>query len=236
MKIDKPAFMPMNEPVQKNDQAQPIPIRKGFATREVMTEAKMDESLKKVSELYEKQFLRQMVKAMRGTVTEGGLVPTSQAEKIFREQLDQEHVEVWGDKGGIGLGNMIHKQLRQKYGMDRMEQVPKGPIQIGEKFKIESPTPKKTLVHYELQQAAIKDGNAQVSAPWTGSLVGAKQINPDEYLLEMNHDNGLKSKMVFRGTLDPQFKTATGQEIQAGLRIGLLSPEAKSFFWTVDSL
>ena len=48
----------------------------------------MDEKLKDVSALYEKHFLGEMMKAMRSTVKEGGIVQANQAEKIFREQLD----------------------------------------------------------------------------------------------------------------------------------------------------
>jgi peptidoglycan hydrolase FlgJ len=234
MKIEK-GFLPV-QTAEKPAQTAPVQIKKGFSTRKAVTAEDFDESLKRAGDIYEKQFLRQMVRAMRSTISEGSLIPTNQAEKIFREQLDEQHVESWGDNGGIGLGDMIHKQLRGFYGLDRTAPAPRGPIQIGEKFKIEASGAKKTNIRYELAQSALKAGPAEVTAPWGGSLVGAQKINPDEYLLEMNHDNGLKSKMVYRGSLDPQFQNAQGQEIQAGLRIGLLSPEAKSFFWTVDSL
>ena len=46
-----------------------------------------EQQLREVAELYEKNFMREMYKAMRGTVPENTLVKTNQAEKIFQEQL-----------------------------------------------------------------------------------------------------------------------------------------------------
>lgn len=66
--------------------------------------------------LYEKQFLRELVKAMRSSVSESSLIPKSQAEKIFQEQLDQQWVEAWGDRGGVGFGEMITQKLIEQYG------------------------------------------------------------------------------------------------------------------------
>lgn len=214
------------------------------------TPEQMDQKLKDVSKLYEKQFLREMMKQMRATVSdEGGMIPTSNAEKIFREQLDQEYVEKWGDHGGIGLADMIHKQLLEKLGpamgIVPAPQRPQGPLKIDEKslqanpLKFHSQTnpsrPHKVSLQFDLQEAALQDG--EVSAPWGGSLLGVKKLSQDENLLELAHDNGLKSQLVFRGSLEKNFQPAQfrpGTEIQAGQRLGLLSPEAKSLFWTVD--
>ncbi|MEI7974173.1 MAG: rod-binding protein [Bdellovibrio sp.] len=66
--------------------------------------------------LYEKQFLRELVRAMRSSVSESSLIPKSQAEKIFQEQLDQQWVEAWGDRGGVGFGEMITQKLIEQYG------------------------------------------------------------------------------------------------------------------------
>jgi len=212
--------------------------------RQPLTPEQQDQKLKDVSSLYEKQFLREMMKAMRGTVQEGGgIIETSPAEKIFREQLDQEYVEKWGDKGGIGLANLIHNQLLDRLGPAlgiRPENArPQGPIQINEKSSIKTnfdpARANRIALQYDLQKASLGE-KAEITAPWSGKLLGIKQINPDEYLLEMSHDQGLKSQMVFRGQVEKALlaKNAPGQEIQAGQRLGLLSPEAKNFFWTVD--
>jgi flagellar protein FlgJ len=220
--------------------------------RKMTTPEEHDQKLKEVSHLYEKQFLREMVKAMRGTVGEGEFMKPNQAEKIFREQLDQEYVEKWGDKGGIGLADMIYKQLLDRMGpalgIRQKPDRPMGPIALGEKSfaakMLNDPNkPAQLKMQYDIQPPEKTTDSAKpvpvsVTAPWSGSVIGAQQINPDEYLLQMNHDNGLKSQMVFKGSLDkeliPTEFTGKSQEIQAGQRLGLLSPEAKNLFWTVD--
>jgi hypothetical protein len=77
---------------------------------------KAKRKIRDVAELYEKQFLRDMVKQMRSTVGYSEISKPSFAEGYFREQLDQEYVEKWGERGGIGLGDMIYKQLVGQYG------------------------------------------------------------------------------------------------------------------------
>src|SRR5689334_1125052 len=110
-------------------------IQQFKAVRQPLTAEQQDQKLKDVGKLYEKQFLREMMKQMRSTVgEESGFMPTGQAEKIFRGQLDEEYVEKWGDRGGIGLGDMIYKQLIEKYGaqlgIKPQEMRPAGPIKI----------------------------------------------------------------------------------------------------------
>ena len=77
---------------------------------------KVEKQFKEVAQLYEKHFMREMMKAMRSTVPDSNFIKQNQGEKIFREQLDQEYVEKWGDHGGIGLSDMIYNQLIEKYG------------------------------------------------------------------------------------------------------------------------
>lgn len=213
--------------------------------RQPMTTEQYAEKLKQGAELYEKQFLREMVKSMRGTVSESEFMKPSQAEKIFREQLDHDYVEKWGDRGGIGLADMIYKQLLDKAGIAPKPERPLGPIKLGgkdfaPKMLSEGQKPGPVRMQYDIPP---QSKNAEITAPWAGSLLGAQQINPDEYLLQMNHDNGLKSQMVFRGTLDQQLTVpgvlgtpGKSLEIQAGQRLGYLSPDAKNLFWTVDAV
>lgn len=75
-----------------------------------------EKKLRDVAKMYEGQFLREMVKAMRGTVTDSGFIKENQAEKIFREQLDQEYTDKWVDRGGLGFQDIIYNQLVEKYG------------------------------------------------------------------------------------------------------------------------
>ena len=70
--------------------------------------------LREVAEMYEKQFLGEMIKAMRGTVKDSGLIPVSQGERIFRDELDGQYSEQWAKNGGIGLADLIYQQMRDK--------------------------------------------------------------------------------------------------------------------------
>jgi peptidoglycan hydrolase FlgJ len=77
--------------------------------------AKQDQQLHEASEMYEQHFMREMVKAMRSSVPDGGLVETSFGEKIFREQLDHQRVEQWSKSGGVGLADMIYDHVKERY-------------------------------------------------------------------------------------------------------------------------
>ena len=213
-----------------------------------------DKKLRNVSSLYEKQFLGEMLKAMRGTVQESGLVKTNQAEKIFQEQLDGEYVQKWADKGGIGLSDLIYHQLIDKYGaklgITNSLAKPKGPLALGENANFSGRVVNETndqskKVTYRFDRQINAEGNEfqapglgaslganALKAPWDGVLLGTKRLGAEEFVTEIQHADGLKSQFVFRGI--PSSGLSAGP-IQAGQNIGVLSPEAKSFFWTVEN-
>lgn len=200
----------------------------------------MDEKLRDVSEMYEKHFLGEMMKAMRSTVHEGGFIQSNQAEKIFREQLDQEYVEKWGQQGGIGLADLIYKQMVEKYGVQlglkNAVQKPQGPLPLSEKDQFtaksfqQNKTSENLSFRFDKNPQVLVDAKKpmEVSSPWDGVLLNKKTLLTGETLLEVDHDNGLKSQLVFKGSAGG---LAPGQKIQAGETVGLLSPEAKTFFW-----
>lgn len=200
-----------------------------------------DQKLRDVSDMYEKHFLREMMKAMRSTVHEGGFVQSNQAEKIFKEQLDDHYVEKWGERGGIGLSDMIYKQLLDKFGVMMGIKAPvakpQGPLPLDAKSDYRAQPfqhpGKKQAMSYRIDMGANNKADPQgVKAPWDGVLLGKKSLADDQLMLEVEHDNGLKSQMVFKGSLS---KVSTGQKLQAGETLGFLSPEAKSLYWTVES-
>lgn len=187
--------------------------------------------------MYEKHFLGEMLKAMRSTIHEGGFIQSNQAEKIFREQLDQQYVDKWGEKGGIGLANLIYDQMIEKYGaqmgLRQPLQKPQGPLPLTEKsFSAKAfrrnGGDQNLSVRFDRGPAAKEAHPEEISNPWSGVLLGKKTLLTGEQLLEVQHDNGLKSQLVFRGTTS---RLKAGQELQAGETLGLLSPAAKSFYW-----
>ncbi len=219
------------------------------------TAEQQDKKLHEVSAMYEKQFLREMLKAMRGTIQESGLIKTNQAEKIFKEQLDGEYVDKWSEKGGIGLADMIHKQLIEKYGpqlgITKQIAKPHGPIALNEKnnftgsalvplaesgkkvtYRIDrTPAPSDASVNLKTPGLGGGMGDNALKSPWDGILIDSKKLGSDEHLMQIEHANGLKSSFVFRGLPSAG---PVGQNVEAGQTVGFLSPEAKAFFWSFE--
>ncbi|WII70673.1 rod-binding protein [Bdellovibrio sp. 22V] len=205
-----------------------------------------EQKLREVSDMYEKHFLREMTKAMRSTVHESGFVKSNQAEKIFREQLDEHYVEKWGERGGIGLSDMIYTQLVEKFGammgIKAPVTKPQGPLPLDKKseytaHQFQHPG-KKQAVSYRIDRGEAGGAEAlagaeagAVKAPWDGVLLGKKSLADNQTMIEIQHDNGLKSQMVFKGGMS---KVSTGEKLQAGDTLGFLSSEAKSLYWTVE--
>lgn len=195
----------------------------------------LDAKFREVAGMYEKQFLREMTKAMRSTVQESGLVKVSQGEKIFREQLDNEYVEKWGDKGGIGLADLIYDQLMFHYGPKVPANKPQGPLPLTEKSNFTlnrvSPSPAGGST-FEFSKVTDTPGEkTEVTSPWSGVLHKKLDLGPDEKFLEMWHDNGAKSRFAFKGTLKD---LQPGQKLEEGESLGYLNPEIKNFFWDVS--
>lgn len=206
-----------------------------------------EQKLRDVSDMYEKHFLREMMKAMRSTVHEGGFIKSNQAEKIFKEQLDDHYVEKWGERGGIGFSDLIYNQLMDKFGVSLGIKAPvskpQGPLPMDAKSEFRGQSfqhpGKKESLSYRIDRTKPKldvgrEGGEPkaVSVPWDGVLLGKKSLVDDQTMIEVQHDNGLKSQMVFKGSIG---KVEVGQKMQAGDTLGFLSPEAKSLYWTVES-
>jgi flagellar protein FlgJ len=204
-----------------------------------------EQKIREVSAMYEKHFLGEMMKAMRSTVHEdGGIIQTNQAEKIFREQLDQQYVDKWGEKGGIGLADLIYNQMVDKYGVQmgirNPVEKPKGPLPLGAKDvftgkSFHQQSQKAPNLSYRFDRNILGAGVGgdglkplPVSNPWDGVLLGKKNLGNEEMLMDINHDNGLRSQLVYKGV---PAGLKIGDKIQAGETLGFLSPEAKTFYW-----
>lgn len=193
-----------------------------------------------VAKLYEKQFLREMVKAMRGTVSFSDVTKPSMAENIYREQLDSEYVESWGDNGGIGLSELIYNQLMERFfDSPNPELAKQGPISLSDRdvlrvARVKSETPEQTGRQAPLRievKASESGGAVQVKTPWDADVVS--QTNVDgKTAVSLLHSGGTKSTFIFDGV--PSSNLVPGQKIGRGHTIGLLSPEINSFFWNLS--
>ncbi len=70
--------------------------------------------LKSACKAFESYFLYTMLKQMRSTVPNDGVIPRSQAELIFQDMLDEETTKSAADAGGVGLADMLYKQLSRQ--------------------------------------------------------------------------------------------------------------------------
>lgn len=213
-----------------------------------------EQQLREVAEMYEKNFMREMYKSMRATVPESNLVKTNQAEKIFREQLDDHYIDQWGKRGGAGLADIIYKDLIEKYGArlgiksglnkihgpigfrekDNMPTSPNdGVAKVEQKLepKIESRwSPHNASVDFKIAALDSSLINKTVEMPWEGYLTKNLDLGGNLKVIGIDHPNGLRSTMSFRGALNP---LRQGQLIPAGTGIAELSPDAKEFWWNV---
>jgi flagellar protein FlgJ len=193
-----------------------------------------EKQLQDVAALYEKQFLREMVKQMRSTVSESEFMPSGFAEKYYREQLDQQYVESWGDQGGIGLGKMIYDQLLDRYGTQLgiavPKQKPRGPLPLGQRDQWTGDIQEKNkAIHF--QRTAQADGKpSTLEAPWDGEWLGSYKLDSGLQVARIQHD-GVQSTLVgdFSAT-----DRAPGQTLKAGESIGILAPQAKSLLWRLE--
>ncbi|HOA80802.1 MAG TPA: rod-binding protein [Defluviitaleaceae bacterium] len=75
------------------------------------SEKKDDGELRKACKEFEAYFINQLFKEMRRTIQPGGLIEKSRGEEIFEEMLDEEYSKLASNGNGIGLADMLYKQL-----------------------------------------------------------------------------------------------------------------------------
>jgi flagellar protein FlgJ len=206
--------------------------------------AATEEKFKEVADLYENHFIREMMKQMRSTVHESGFIKQNNAEKIFRDQLDDKYSEQWGKAGGIGLSGIIYDQLIQKYG-EKMGlklpiQKPSGPIEMNQKsnytgFTAQDYSQKKKDEPVTFKFVTKPDRKSEIKNPWVGTLLDKKYLDADQIQYRIKHDNGLESLISTRGTgLGPDSQLSQGDTIQSGQQLGWASA-ASPLFWTVKT-
>lgn len=197
-------------------------------------QASVEQKLRDVSQAYEKMFLREMVKAMRSTVGESGLIKQNPMEKLFREELDSEYVGSWGSKGGVGLADLIHQNLMDRFGerlgLKEVVMKPSGPLRMDSRSetttvaRMPSPRSGETLLRFD----GLRGRGDEVVAPWRGVLLGSKRLADDLQMAEIRHDNGLVGTLTWKGSGG---KLEAGRVVEPGERLGLLSMDAQSLFW-----
>ena len=72
------------------------------------------EQIKKVANDFEALFSSMMLRAMRKTVGDNPLIPTSMAEKVYTGMLDDEYANLLSNHSSLGLSDLIIKELMSK--------------------------------------------------------------------------------------------------------------------------
>lgn len=124
------------------------------------------EQLNKAAQMYEKHFLNEMVKAMRTSVSKGGLVKESMGDRIYTQELDQEYVKSWVTKGGVGLAKLIKDQMMQQFGIRPPAPAPADGA--GGMFKIQQkPSSSPNKINMKIESTSPQSA---VSLPWAGKV------------------------------------------------------------------
>lgn len=202
-----------------------------------------DAKIREVADMYEKYFMKEMMRNMRGTIQEGGFLKANNAEKIFQEQLDDEYSTQANNRGGFGVSDLIYQQLTERYGAqlgltNKSGQIekPVGPIPVDKKIKFQElmNTPQQQTYLLQPDQAA-NEKNVTVQTPWAGTLQNKKMHEGDKTSYTIKHDNGLESLIMTQGA--PSLETrhlSPGDKLEAGQSLGLAS-SASPLVWTVKS-
>lgn len=87
-------------------------------TKQKLSTAKADKEtgqdpkeIKAVCQEFESLFLNYMLKEMRSTVPKSDLLDGGQAERIYTSMFDERLSQELAQKGGIGLAQMLEKNL-----------------------------------------------------------------------------------------------------------------------------
>ena len=215
----------------------PLPVKSTFQINQQQTREVQEKRLREASEMYERHFLNEMMKAMRKTVPEGGgFMKGSFAQKIYRDQLDQQYVQAWSKKGGVGLADMIYQQIQERV-MGNMKPIgkPQGPLPVGSpngsRLQIEKAKGQNGAMNFWMRGSpGAGEGRLSVTSPWSGSIVTSFQSDKGRAMMKICHQDGVESILNYQGSV---LGLKSGQEVVAGQELGSVDPDVGRLVWTV---
>ena len=86
----------------------------GAASATASVGAHTDAELRKACEELESVFLEQLLKEMRRTVPKDDLFGGGRGEDVFQSMFDQEIAKKMAGRGGIGLAEILYRQLSRE--------------------------------------------------------------------------------------------------------------------------
>ncbi len=73
-----------------------------------------DAKLKDAVQNFEQVFLKQLFSEMRKSIPKTNLMGDGKEQEMFEGLLDEERAKAWSQSGGIGLADMMYRQLKQQ--------------------------------------------------------------------------------------------------------------------------
>jgi peptidoglycan hydrolase FlgJ len=209
---------------------------------------RQEEQLHEASKLYEQHFMREMMKAMRQAIPESDLQPKGMGERIYSEQLDHQYVDQWSNRGGVGLADLIYTNIKEKFfagGANRLT-VPKGPLPLvpdgqskgtmpaawkGLPLKGDPASGNSSVIQFK-GEPKMPTSSREVSAPWSGKVAQVFSTSEGINVLQIDHDNGLASRLTFFGTAH---RMQEGSQVAEGQKLGVISEPWPELKWLVTS-
>jgi peptidoglycan hydrolase FlgJ len=193
-----------------------------------------DQRVLNAAKMYGKYFLGQMMKAMRSTVHKSDLEKQSMGEGIYRDQLDDQYVDTWGERGGIGLADMIHDELIGKAEMMKMRRTAmkaaKGkvrtPMALTDRdvMKVRklpglktdsasSGTVETVLVSLGKTTARPEDGPESVRSPWSGRITKLES-NDGKVVIGIETEVKQEADLNEAGTVSTAERTEPARKVE----------------------
>lgn len=215
-------------------------IQNGFSLKPLTPEEKAtrtDSQLREAAKMYETHFLNEMVKAMRSTVhNEEGLIKAGFAEKLFTEQLDQQYVNGWAERGGVGLADVIYTQIRERYlGSAKKDFLHSGGV-MPLKPESKDAQPQVKMIPPQAQNQMeyrfeMQGRTADVQAPLAGRVLELNALNENWSSVKLDHGRGLFSEMTFPGQVA---QIGVGGTVEPGQKLGQLDPARPVLAWKLE--
>lgn len=178
--------------------------------------------IRKAVKEFESLFISQMLKEMRSTVMQSELMHSSNSEDIYTSMLDTELSKVMANSGGIGLGDMLLRQLSAEGESGKGASSEGAPMEtLMERYRpgsghgVHAPHTDETLHHnHGLEPEAVEDG---VRPPVKGVLSSAYGMRKDPITGDEKFHHGMD---IAAAEGSPIYPTAPGRVVFSGLRPG----------------
>ncbi len=118
MKINDISSAAQAQAISANYQAKDQRISSFEAAMQKAAETNDLTELKKVAADFEEIFMNMLLKSMRQTVGDGGLIGKDNQSQIFNSMLDEAFAEKLADAGGVGISDLIIKQFENYIASD----------------------------------------------------------------------------------------------------------------------